>query len=123
LARQESQLRRLPWRRRCVTKRLFTRWRLWCKWIEGWRFAHLCAEKGGECRLAARRGSGARRHVRGPRIKVGRLAPFVCILPPGAGGVIGIVASARGDERKIIGALHADQFKPIADVNPHRLGY
>jgi hypothetical protein len=123
LARQESQLRRLPWRRRCVTKRLFTRWRLWCKWIEGWRFAHLRAEKGGECRLATRRGGGARRHVRGPRIKVGRLTPFVCILPPGAGGVIGIVTCARGDERKVIGALHADQFKAATDVNPHRLGY
>ena len=38
-------------------------------------------------------------------------------------GVIGIVASARGDERKVIGAFHADQFKAAADVNPHRLGY
>jgi hypothetical protein len=37
--------------------------------------------------------------------------------------MIGIVASARGDERKILGALHADQFKPAADVNLHRLGY
>jgi hypothetical protein len=37
--------------------------------------------------------------------------------------VIGIVASARGDERKVIGALHADQFKAATDVNPHRLGY
>jgi hypothetical protein len=52
-----------------------------------------------------------------------RLAPFVGILPPGASAVIGIVAGARRDKRKVIGALHADQFKPIADVNPHRLGY
>ncbi len=84
---------------------------------------HYYGLEGGECRLATRRGGGARRHVRGPRIKLGRLTPFVRILPPGAGGVISIVASARGDERKVIGALHADQFKAATDVNPHRLGY
>jgi hypothetical protein len=37
--------------------------------------------------------------------------------------VIGVVASARRDERKVIGALYADQFKPVADVDPHPLGY
>jgi hypothetical protein len=37
--------------------------------------------------------------------------------------VISVITSARGDEREVIGALYADQFKPVADVNPHPLGY
>ncbi|MEY4036465.1 MAG: hypothetical protein RL715_684, partial [Chloroflexota bacterium] len=41
----------------------------------------------------------------------------------GAGCVICIVAGARRGEQQLVGALHADQFKPVADVNPHRLGY
>ncbi|MFM7781518.1 MAG: hypothetical protein ACKO8J_00295, partial [Candidatus Limnocylindrus sp.] len=27
------------------------------------------------------------------------------------------------EEGKVFGALNADQFEPITDVNPHRLGY
>jgi hypothetical protein len=37
--------------------------------------------------------------------------------------MIGIVTSARREKGKVFGTLHADQFEPITDVNPHRLGY
>jgi hypothetical protein len=37
--------------------------------------------------------------------------------------VICIVAAAWWGEQQLLGALHADQLKPVADINPHRLGY
>jgi hypothetical protein len=37
--------------------------------------------------------------------------------------VICVVAAAWRGEQQLLGALHADQFKPVTDVNPHRLGY
>jgi hypothetical protein len=123
LARQESQFCRLA--RRCcrITQRLFTSRRFRRKRVKRWRLNLVSAEEGGERRLAASWSGCTRGYARRSQVKLHGLAPLVCILPPGTCAVIGIIAGARRDERKVIGALYADQLKPVTDVNPHPLGY
>jgi hypothetical protein len=37
--------------------------------------------------------------------------------------MVGVCVGARRHKQQLIGALHADQFEPVTDVNSHRLGY
>ena len=81
------------------------------------------AEECGEGALPPCRCAGSRRRVRCGAAAGRRLAATVGVLPPGAGGVVGARAGAGRHEQQLIGALHADQLKPVTDVDSHRLGY
>jgi hypothetical protein len=37
--------------------------------------------------------------------------------------MVGARTGAGRHEQQLIGVLHADQLKPVTDVNSHRLGY